>query len=93
MGTLVIPDLPKGPFCPCCGMPIRQVGDSGTGRSSGVSRFCRFCAEGRTFTDVATKLDRPTPAGASPVGRPAIPPPKMIRRAIARFKSWRDPRQ
>jgi hypothetical protein len=87
MGTFVMPEPPKGPFCPCCGMPIRQPGDSGTGRSP--SRFCRFCAEGRTFTDVATALDRPTPVDR-PLGHPAIRSPKMIRRAIARLKSWRN---
>jgi hypothetical protein len=87
MGTFVTLEPPKGPFCPCCGMPIRRPSDSGTGRSSGASRFCRFCAEGRAFTDVAPERDRPAPVGRL-VDHPAMRSPKMVRRAIARLKSW-----
>jgi hypothetical protein len=89
MGTFVTPEPLKGRFCACCGMPIERPGDSGTGRSSGGSRFCRYCARGRAFTDVATGLDRTAPATDSPMGHPPMGSPKMIRRAKAWLKNWR----
>jgi hypothetical protein len=80
VGSFVIPEEPKGPFCRSCGMPIEPPIDSETGHAGRASHFCRFCVEGRTFTDVAVALDRPEVAAKSPT--------QKGRHVIARLKSW-----
>ncbi|NIQ39750.1 MAG: transcriptional regulator [Proteobacteria bacterium] len=46
------PDLPKGPFCQSCGMPMEKPDDFGSNADGfKVNDYCRFCFDKGAFTD------------------------------------------
>lgn len=45
-------NVPQGPFCQSCGMPLRKPEDFGTDAGGlKTNDYCRFCFQGGSFTE------------------------------------------
>ena len=54
-------ELPTGPFCQSCGMPMETEQDFGTDADGNLCRdYCCFCFKNGEFTDPDMTLERMT---------------------------------
>lgn len=85
--------MPPGPFCQSCGMPLAKPEDHGTERDGARSRdYCKYCYARGAFTEpritMGAMIDKCVPIMAQRGIMPAAEARVMMSAMLPRLKRW-----
>lgn len=85
-------DLPKGPICQSCAMPLRKDEDCGTSENGSRSKeYCFHCFQKGKFLDegitLQGKIDKNVKFGVQ-MGMPEETAKKMAEEILPKLKRW-----
>lgn len=87
------PDLPKGPFCQSCGMPMEKPDDFGSNADGlKINDYCHFCFENGAFTapDITLEqmIERVAGIMVTKMNMPEAQTKAMANQFIPKLKRW-----
>lgn len=87
------PDLPKGPFCQSCEMPMEKPDDFGSNADGlKINDYCHFCFENSAFTapDITLEqmIERVAGIMVTEMNMPEAQAKAMANQFIPKLKRW-----
>ena len=87
------PELPKGPFCQSCGMPMEKPDDFGSNADGlKINDYCHFCFENGAFTapDITLEqmIERVAGIMVTKMNMPEAQAKAMANQFIPKLKRW-----